>query len=923
MKNHTTAQFHHFMSSPSPRTFFLGLLVLFLGFLVSGEANAQQFDVKGMVKIEVPLHGTGKNENRVDTIKSGKVYLFTNKKAAKEALKKLNAYYRSNERSLSGFDSSTLDASSVHEVDFLTGEWMVDAVMPGGFIIFVTEEREAIEWEIEENKLEYTYTYSPSDQSIAETLVTASQRSRIKEIKPGPPWEDGDNIRWDISSTLSREYLREASRFMFVPKAYEYGTDSMVGHIPPAVYDTEEYARIQTRRKSFDYEVNDSLAGFMLSSKSPVMVGDSMVLDSTLILNDSLFICKYTFTFKMPDREKYYYYRGVRELEDYTHVYFADTVKSSHLRKKPWRFLVTDFAVQYGELADSLYEQPKSAVRNDTKTLALEFVKAGAVLIDSPKNDSIKAAVENDMRMYRNNLLRVTIGGSASPEGSMARNIQLANERADFAVRWLSSRYPGMIIQREEPKVYGWDAVVERLEQKGRGELANSIRVKMAAKADINRTNLAEWDETIEPILQELRTMSCSYLIRLSTPLSANEAVDKFLHDPDYKEGGSKSFSRGDYFNIYKNLEDTAKLEELTERIYRTEIKPFLRSRQNPFYAYVANRYMADILKRGVVDENTPKILDGFVNIDTLRGGHLDCEENGIMTKVGGAFYKINRSPHVANLALAYFNLKRYTLADTLAQLLPQTEKYQAIRKLTLLCARFLKSPEEAEPGLEFAWNVSPLSRSVLAVELRSKLGDREMKPDELRSLLWSLPDDEPRKWYLLGLVTMDDPIEQYSDPFANERKMLQNKRDKMEDEAFAAGSAEFVALQQNEEFKKIVARLEELGPASEAAALKDSLPNFAAYLQKAFDLDSSYYKVHYLVDYDFDAKVLLEKQKNRTATAYKKRKDYEFKYDPKLAEHYRKRFDDIIKYRKKTSVTKPKEDEALATATKEKDDEE
>ena len=74
-------------------------------------------------------------------------------------------------------------------------------------------------------------------------------------------------------------------------------------------------------------------------------------------------------------------------------------------------------------------------------------------------------------------------------------------------------------------------------------------------------------------------------------------------------------------------------------------------------------------------------------------------------------------------------------------------------------------------------------------------------------------------------------------------------------------------------------------------------------------------------MDYDFDAKVLLEKQKNRTA--HKKRKDYEFKYDPKLAEHYRKRFDDIIKYRKKTSVTKPKEDEALATATKEKDDEE
>jgi|GEM_PF-3959165 len=911
MKNHTTAQFHHFMSSPSSRTFFLGLLVLFLGFLVSGEANAQMFDVKGVLMEQVKeVDG----QTRVDTIRDGIAYLFLDSDVGNKAYNKLERHFKS-QPLIEDFNYGTLGAHSKYDIDVVTGLWTIDGVSKGNVIIVVpTGGGMPRKFVVREGVTDYSYTYKQEDNSkhLKNVNVETRRRTRKKEIKPGPPWEDGDNIRWDISSTLSREYLREASRFMFVPKAYEYGTDSMVSHIPPAVYDTEEYARIQTRRKSFDYEVNDSLAGFMLSSKSPVMVGDSMVLDSTLILNDSLFICKYTFTFKMPDREKYYYYRGVRELEDYTHVYFADTVKSSHLRKKPWRFLVTDFAVQYGELADSLYEQPKSAVRNEPRTLALEFVKAGSVLLDTPKNDSIKASVENDMKMYRNNLQQVKIGGSASPEGSMARNIQLANERADFAVRWLRSRYPGVNIFREEPKVYGWDAVVERLEQKGRGELANSIRVKMAAKADINRTNLAEWDETIEPILQELRTMSCSYLIRLSTPLSANEAVDKFLHDPDYKEGGPKSFSRGDYFNIYKNLKDTAKLEELTERIYRTEVKPFLRSRQNPFYAYVANRYMADILKRGVVDENTPKILDGFVNIDTLRGGHLDCEENGIMTKVGGAFYKINRSPHVANLALAYFNLKRYTLADTLAQLLPQTEKYQAIQKLTLLCARFLKSPEEAEPGLEFAWEASTLSRAVLAVELRSKLGEREMKKEELESLLWELPDDEPRKWYLLGLVTMDDPITQkYSNP--NEAAKAELERQLKEGE-FTLPFQEILELED---------KIKELETAAPQYELKDSLPDFIAYLQHSFDLDSCYYKVHYVTDYDFDAKVLLEEQKNRTAQERNKKKEYEYKYIPKLAEHYRKRFDDIIKYRKKTSVTKPKEDEALATATKEKDDEE
>lgn len=917
-----TAQRYKFPeSSLSWRKIFS--LLLWVSMLIPCRLSAQLFDIEGVVTADIK---DKEGHMLKDTIRSGKVYLFLDREEGNKAYKKLEKYYRSNYKSVRNFSFETLNAHSDYDIDPMTGLWRIEGVSKGCVVIVVVneDEREPKKIEIRENKPNYSLNYERDKDDavqLKEFFKVTQRKNRVKEIKPGPPWEDGDNIRWEISSWLSRDYLREASRFMFVPKAYEYGTDSMVAHIPPAVYDTEEYARIQVRRKSFDYEVNDSLAGFILTQKSPKMLGDSLVLDSTLILNDSMFICKYIFTFKMPDREKYYYYRGVRELEDYTHVYFADTVKSSHLRKKPWRFLVTDFAVQYGELADSLYERPKSAVRNEPRTLALEFVKAGSVLIESAKNDSIKASVENDMKMYRNNLQQVTIQGSASPEGSMARNIQLANERADFAVRWLRSSYPGVNIRREEPKVYGWEPVIEKLDQMGRSDLANSIRVKLSANVTIGRGNLAEWDETIEPILQELRTMSCSYLIRLSTPLSANEAVDKFLHDPDYKEGGTKSFSRGDYFNIYKNLKDTAKLEELTERIYRTEIKPFLRSRQNPFYAYVANRYIADILRRGVADENTPKILEGFVNIDTLRGGHFDSDENGLTAQDG--FYKINRNPHVSNLALAYFNLKKYSLADSLAQLLPEVEKYQAIRKLTLLCARFLKYPEEAEPGLEFAWNVSPLSRAVLAVELRTKLGDREMKKEDLLDLLWSLPDNEPRKWYLLGLVTMDDPIKQYSDPIAEEKEVLEKRKEEKELEAEEISTMNYMSiLREDNEYQEIIKRLEELNATTTPEyVLKDSLPDFAAYLQRSFDLDSNYYKIHYLVDYDFDAMILREQQKNKTAP--KKKKDYEFIYNPKLAEHYRKRFDDIIKYMKKTPVTKPKENEALVAATKEKDDEE
>lgn len=863
-------------------------LLVVMGCLGSIRVSAQQtFDVELMLRKKVnKANGT----TAYDTIYAGEAHLFFNKGEAKKCV-----------------DGKSFTSNSYVDIDPLTKTWKFESVNEGVFIVVrpnMGEDMKNVLFEVKNGKTKYSYDYPADDgKELNGVQITSKRRVRVKGLKPGPPWEDGDKITWDIFSVLARSYMKKSCRFMFVPKAFEYPSNKFIQNIPPAVYDTETYMKAQKRRKSFDYEMNDSLVKYVLYERKPVK---SDVVDSTLILNDSLFICKYRFVFKMPDVNAFYYYKAIRELEDYTHVYFADTTTSSYLRKKPWRFLATDFAVQYGDLADSLYVNPKVQVRNEPRTLALVFKNNTARLEDTEKNDSILAEVKSDMRTYRNSLQQVTIVGSASPEGSRERNVQLANERAAYAVSLLRSIYPGVNVRKGDPIVYEWSAVTDRLREMGRLDIVNAIEARISSGGKVTR-DIMEWTETIEPILSELRAMNCTYTIRLNKPLEPEQAVDKFLHDPDFAEGGSKSFSLGDYFNIYKYCKDTLAMEKLTERIYRTEIKPHRdNARYQPFYAYVANRHLADKLKHGTVDKDSPGILAGFVNLDTLRGGHLYSDINGCNTRDKGRTFKINRSDHVANLALAYFNMKKYSLADTLSQLLPSEpmydKKYKAVRMLTLLCSRFIMHPEEAEPGLDYAWNASPLSRAVLAVELKEKLDpSRTMPDDSLSNLLWSLPDAEPRKWYLLALTHMKEPPStMYANPYASVLKEKRAEMMRKEDEH----ETDFNTWMHSDEYAELERAIDSLKRLSDEAgepSLKDSLPDYCAYLQHAFDLDSNYYLIHYRTDYDFDEYVREQKQSKQ-----KNIKERDYKYLPKLAPYYRRRFEDIVSYYRRQYAYKP-----------------
>lgn len=913
------------------RTFWIWMLVL-AGCMSTGVAEAQ-----GAFDVEVELYRKTKDKDGKVTGKqpvSGIAYLFFNAKDAKNCVGNVNKKRGdTNDTYDENIDNdvikkATASANTKVNIDVEDNRWKFAQVNSGAYIVVIpnySEDLKAQIFKIEDGKTLYTYEYeADASITIVDVDITAKRRIISKELKPGAPWENGNKIVWEIFSKIDRRFLKKNCRFMFVPKAFEYKTDRMLQNIPPAVYDSENYMKTQVRRMSYDYESNDSLVQYVLyKDPSKIKNADSLAVDSTLILNDSCFICKYQFVFTMPDVNKYYYYRAVRELEDFTHVYFADTVRSSHLRKKPWRFLVTNFAVQQGHLADSLRQDPKVQVSNEPRELALVFKNNSAQLEDNATNDSIKAEVKDDLQRYRNSLMQVEVRGSASPEGSLQHNIELANKRADYAVSLIRQYSPGVNIVRGEPVVHEWATVVDRLKSIGRVDIADAIQSRLDAGGKVTR-DIQEWNETIEPILSELRAMNCSYMIRINKPLDPDQAVRAFLYDPDYSNG-TKEFSLGDFFNIYKyahtycddSLKVEKALEALTERIYRERIESKRKTAITiPFYAYVANRYLADKLKHGTVDSKSPEILKGFVNLDTLTGGHLGSAINGLPPTVGklSKNYRINRSDHIANLALTHFQLKNYSLADTLSQLLPEDSvydhKYKAVRMLTLLCSRFITKPEEAREGLDYAWNASALSKAVLAVELKGKLDESHtMSNDSIKNLLWTLPDDEPRKWYLMALMTMTSPIDhgQYGNPYSS---VLKEKKDLIYSLEIK-NEMNLNAWMHSDEYIKLkseIDSLENLSKAAGEASLKDSLPDYCAYLQHAFDLDSNYYHIHYQTDYEFDTYV---RQKKESKEKGLKPRDY--KYDRKLAPEYRAHFADVLAYMQKQMAKKKEEDAAKA----------
>ncbi len=632
-----------------------------------------------------------------------------------------------------------------------------------------------------------------------------------------PPVDDGPNLHWNVTVGLPADYGSKDTRLIFQPAVIDCQTEDTVQYLEPMVFEGRQYRLAQIRRKSFDLQRNDSL--YRYRQQTP--------------LTSEPLSFQWETTYPKPNPERTYKWVSVMQLEDYTHVYYDDDTKEGTCNsRKPWKLLDIDFARKEIVLDERYYEQAKAQLRETDRDLQLTFEIGTARLTADSANTLIINHLIRELRSYGRQLMNVKIQGTASPDGNVERNTELANQRAQHALGLLRAYVGTAGLQVVPPKVFTWQDVADSLEHRGLTLEAAELRELVSRQAMEGIRRMMGDTPAMNQILQNLRLMKCSYTIRQNKVMDAEEALWAYYHDKSYAEGGENRFSNGDYYHLFQQIKDSAELHRLTLRAYR-ELKARPQSRYSPFAAYVANRMACYAIANGEVDtEILADFIDMKSNLEAQRQIAFDNEYR----------YMVNRRELVANQAVMFFKAMKLGAASHLAQKLPDTDEFRDIKMFTDLETLFFKQhrtaaeQERAVRALHYVMRTSESNRAVLNFELAPELGKTYQ---EVEPLIDSLSAESPKRWYMKGVMAANSP-EATGDDFM--------------ELAAKYGAEKAIQMQENQ------------------------TPSFLAYMQRCFDLDASYYRKYYVSDANISDEI--------------KKK---YPYDAEKAAVYREKFEALM----------------------------
>lgn len=784
----------------SKHIWHLWLLAVLMTFSVIPSAHAQVMHISGQVyRVMKTIDGGTQN-----VPVSIPVHVFDNSAEAQRQARE----YREQSSRQGGY--ATIKSNDVVTPDY-EGHYEADVAM-GGALMVIDEGTPIIV------KLGKKLTYDivlkseASDGILLKNTDVFGERKGLK-VRELPPVDDGPSLHWNVSIAIPEGFGSKHARLIFQPAVIDCQTTDTIQYLEPLVFEGKAYHLAQVRRKSFDYQRNDSLAPY----KAPDL------------LTDKAFSFQWESVFPKPNPDKTYKWVSTIRLEDYTDVYYDDDSKQGTCNsRKPWKMLDVGFARKDIVLDEEYYEQARAQIRETARDLQLTFDVGTARLTEDSLNMLTISHLIRELRSYGRQLMNVRVQGTASPDGHADRNAELANKRAQKALSMIGPYVGSASTQIAAPKVYTWNDVADSLQRRGYGMEASELRTLAAQNAVAGIRRMMESNPAIAEILQNQRLMKCAYTIRQNKVMDPEEALWAYYHDKSYAEDGDNRFSNGDYYHLFRQITDTAELHKLTVRAYR-EMKDRPGFKYSPFGAYVANRMACYAIERGQVDT---QLLAPFVDL-----------KSGLEARRQIAFdneyrYTVNRRELVANQAVMLFRSLNLGAAAHLAAKLPDSDEFRDIKMFTDLETLFFKQHKTADEqqramrALEYAMQSSEVNRAVLLFELSPELGKTF---EEVEPVVDALPDDNPKKWYLKGVIAANGS---------------ETSGDNFMELAAKYGAAKALSMEEN------------------------MLPSFLGYMQHSFDLDGSFYSRFYVSDANISDEI-----KNK------------YPYDPKRADEYREKF--------------------------------
>ena len=358
------------------------------------------------------------------------------------------------------------------------------------------------------------------------------------------------------------------------------------------------------------------------------------------------------------------------------------------------------------------------------------------------------------------------ITGVSSPEGRYASNLALAKQRTAFALRKITSVIPAAKWSRvykhpTETRVATWNEVADLLERDSLTAEAREIR-EITGKyknpdaqfAAVSR--LPYYSTIIKERLPKLRTVQYEYKHEIFRELNPDEILDKYLHDSQYADG-KKSFTRYEYWHLFRMIKAPEEAEKLYRRAYRETMAYDTKGKEKP-WILAANNLAIALLRRDTFDVEILKPL-----IDLKRKVNMvDSFNDGIsITKT-----EVNPETIVANQLAMYIRAYNFEEASILADKLPDTERFQMIKAFANCLGGYydyrgaatVKEGEERKKVFKLVKESSPLNNIVMCMAMETDNYNKEAQ-----KALEELPETAMTKYMKLVIYIREKKLYEWS----------------------------------------------------------------------------------------------------------------------------------------------------------------
>lgn len=779
----------------------LVMIILCLCFGVNGVKAQEIIDIKGRIKVVNKIASGEKNETRIDTLAQIVYYgIFgdmTKAKKAKAELDKFRYAELSNERFRDKCRSIGFGQQTKGNGTFST------RAMQGMVILAVTKYGDvSLD---KDGNIPSAYVISGGKSyyniEIETHNLIGGTAGGTQRRKVGPPYITGDGtVTYPIVAEIPKDSIHKNTRIVVQPYAIDCMNEDTMSYLIPLVLEGDFYHDLQDKRRAFDYFRYDSLAsnyysfvidGFQdkdpkktmneklssayvkmdsaRSKRSVDVKKDSIWLDGPVTLEpDSLgddYIFGATIKYRLPDKNRMCRGAYVCALENFHRVYYTKKYPGTCLANRPFKFLDFSAGIPDMELTTDFQEPAEENFAKVNDKLDLRFLQGKAELAKDSIND-LEAARMAEVLGNQEGLLRqtVTITATSSPEGSDKINRDLAVKRAGVARQYLSRLLRG-VTPKTETKLYTWDDVADRLTADGKRVEAQAVRDVIAANGsnkpvlDRAMKQLECYESIIDPILKSMRVMSYSYMFEKKHIMTETEVVQSYYANKHSYLDGKNKLSSGDFFNLYSNISDSLELDTITTMAYQHLKLAEKRNNLSALYSERIAPYVLNRMARKLLDNGTPDtlMLAPFID-EPVNDTIFDKELNRKRQMLDVPDVCMNNQDILITQAMNYYQLQMFPRAHKYIQWIKAmwrgTDLPDALNKIQMYMDLMSHFPGDQDnprfkKAKEYVLNTSPDNKAILYTEIP----DWRTSFEDTNNLLDMMADDNPKKWYLKGML--------------------------------------------------------------------------------------------------------------------------------------------------------------------------